>query len=189
MMTLPTFPRMAWRSESPINSKQLVANFLDNRLDERWMLVADHAVQLQQQLWTAWNCCERNFANGCQLARGRDAEFLRYIAGTHHISDAFARAGVQDGATSGWILYLPIPILTEENNAGIQISAIDEENFNDFSSKCQTLLTSLGLESSSKEPMFSSDSAKMLGLNIDGIALDRLEQALIGHILAADFSA
>jgi len=188
-MTMPKFPCIAWRSESPINSKQLVANFLDNRFDERWMLVADHAVLSQQQLWTAWNCCERNFANGNQLARGRDAEFLRYIAGTHHISDAFVRAGVQDGATSGWILYLPIPILAEVNDGAKQISGIDEENLNDFSSKGQKLLNSLGLESSSKEPIFSSNSAQLLGLNIDGIVQDRLEQALIGHILAADFSA
>ncbi len=54
-----------------------------------------------------------SFANGSQLARGRDAEFLRYLAGTHHISEAFSRAGIQDGVTAGWILYLPKPILNQ----------------------------------------------------------------------------
>jgi len=188
-MTMPKFPCIAWRSETPIASKQLVANFLDNRLDDRWMLVADHAVLFEQQLWTAWNCCERNFAKGNQLARGRDAEFLRYIAGTHHVSDAFARAGVQDGVTSGWILYLPIPILKEEGDAGIQTSGIDEKNLNDFASNGEKLLTLLGLESSQKDPIFSSQSAKLLGLDTEGIAQERLQQALIGHILGADFSA
>ena len=188
-MTMPKFPCIAWQSGNPITSKQLVANFLDNRFDDRWMLVAEHAVLFEQQLWTAWNCCERNFANGNQLARGRDAEFLRYIAGTHHVSDAFVRAGIQDGATSGWILYLPIPILTEEGAAGIQPSGIDEEKLNDFTSNGQKLLTLLGLESSSKKPTFSSQSAKLLGLDTEGIAQERLQQALIGHILGADFSA
>ena len=188
-MTMPKFPCIAWRSDKPITSKQLVAKFLDNRFDDRWMLVAEHAVQFEQQLWTAWNCCERNFANGNQLARGRDAEFLRYIAGTHHVSDAFVRAGIQDGATSGWILYLPKPILEQEGTAGLQPSGIDEDKLNDFASNCQILLSSLGLENSKTVASFSTKAAKRLGLDIEGIPQDNLQQALIGHILSADFSA
>ena len=188
-MTMSKFPCIAWRSDKPVTSKQLVANFLDNRLDDRWMLVAQHAVQFEQQLWTAWNCCERNFANGNQLARGRDAEFLRYIAGTHHVSDAFVRAGIQDGATSGWILYLPKPVLKQEGIAGLQPSVPDEDKLNDFASNCRILLSSLGLENSEIVASFSAESAQKLGLETDGIPLEKLQQALIGHILSADFSA
>ncbi|MCS5533162.1 MAG: hypothetical protein NZ736_02760 [Candidatus Poseidoniaceae archaeon] len=188
-MTMPKFPCIAWRSDKPVIAKQLIAKFLDNRLDDRWMLVAGHAVQFEQQLWTAWNCCERNFANGNQLARGRDAEFLRYIAGTHHVSDAFVRAGIQDGETSGWVLYLPEPILKKEGIAGLQPSGIDMGKHNDFASNCQTLLSILGLENSKIVAYFSVEAANKLGLDTEGIPQENLQQALIGHILSADFSA
>ncbi|MDE0557145.1 MAG: hypothetical protein OSB30_01565 [Candidatus Poseidoniaceae archaeon] len=188
-MTMPKFPCIAWRSDKPVTSKHLIGKFLENRFDERWMLVAQHAVQFEQQLWTAWNCCERNFANGNQLARGRDAEFLRYIAGTHHVSEAFSRAGIQDGVTAGWILYLPKPILKQEGVAGLQPSGCDEIISSQFESDCHKLLSNLGLQYADEIPTFSPEAAKKLGLVTEGIAQENLQQGLVGHILSADFSA
>ena len=186
---MPKFPCIAWESDKPVTSKHLIAKFLENRIDERWMLVAKHAVQFEQQLWTAWNCCERSFANGNQLARGRDAEFLRYISGTHHVSEAFSRAGIQDGVTAGWILYLPKPILKQEGVAGLQPSGCEEFNLSQFESDCRKLLSNLGLNYADDIPIFSAEAAQKLGLVIEGISQENLQQGLVGHILSADFSA
>jgi hypothetical protein len=51
------------------------------------------------------------------------------------------------------------------------------------------LLSSLGLENSETVASFSAESAQRLGLETDGIPQEKLQQALIGHILSADFSA
>lgn len=188
-MTLPNFPCIAWRSDSGVDAKKLVTNFIEARIDERWMLVASHAVQFEQQLWTAWNCCERNFANGNQLARGRDAEFLRYIAGTHHVSEAFIRAGIQDKMTSGWILYSPEPILEQHPVAAIQPIGCADIDEAEFEANCNQLISHLGLEVSQEKPNFTAEGLNKLGLETTGIEQQHLEQALIWHILSADLSA
>ena len=42
------------------------------------------------------------------VARSVDAEFLRYLAGTHHISEAFTRAGWTDAQEHAWVAYIPV---------------------------------------------------------------------------------
>ena len=71
------------------------------------MLLGGHAAQSMDQLWTAWIQATRNELRGAMVARSIDAEFLRYLAGTHHISEAFARAGLQSGQQDAWVVYLP----------------------------------------------------------------------------------
>ena len=71
------------------------------------VLLGGHAVMGDEQLWTAWIQASRNELRGRMVARSIDAEFLRYLAGTHHISEAFSRAGLQEGQTTAWVVYLP----------------------------------------------------------------------------------
>ena len=81
--------------------------FLNSRPSQRWVLLGQHAVQSHMQLWTAWIQAARNELREAMVARSVDAEFLRYLAGTHHISEAFSRAGLQQGQSGAWVVYLP----------------------------------------------------------------------------------
>jgi len=66
-----------------------VQSFLSHRVSNRWVLLAEHAVQSMHQLQAAWTQATRQEVRGTMVARSVDAEFLRYIAGTHHIAEAF----------------------------------------------------------------------------------------------------
>ena len=59
------------------------------------------------------------------VARSIDAEFLRYLAGTHHISEAFARAGLQEGQDHGWVICLPSAHGLENDLGHLQPEADD----------------------------------------------------------------
>jgi hypothetical protein len=64
-----------------------------------------------------------------------DAEFLRVLAGTHNVSEAFKRAGLANGTTTGWLLHIPD-----------QSSTIDSET---VQHDARQLLANLGLTETS----------------------------------------
>ena len=105
-MEMPKFPIFGIK----LNDKEgdFVSKFLSIRPSERWVLVSKDAIFSQQQLWTAWLFSERNFHRENNLARTIDAEFLRYIAGTHHVSEAFRRVGYSDKSDLASIVFLPV---------------------------------------------------------------------------------
>ena len=109
-MSIPPFPLVGVHLHG-MAASEAIKMFLDQRPDERWVLLGEHAAQGDDQLWTAWIQATRNELRGTMVARTVDAEFLRYLAGTHHISEAFARAGVKDGQENAWILHLPLAIV------------------------------------------------------------------------------
>ena len=99
-MSFPPFPIAGVQLDGTEPSRA-IDGFLKQRADERWVLLGGHAAQSMDQLWTAWIQATRNELREAMVARSIDAEFLRYLAGTHHISEAFARAGLRDGQTVG----------------------------------------------------------------------------------------
>ena len=118
----------------------------------------------------------RNTERGAAQARTLDAEFLRVLAGTHNVSEAFKRAGLSNGSTKGWLLHIPD-----------QSNSIDPES---LEQNAQQLLTGLGLETTSETLDISLEGAKKLGISIDdSLESDRIEASLIGHILLADVSS
>ena len=109
-------------------------------------------------------------------ARTLDAEFLRVLAGTHNVSEAFRRAGLAQGAQSGWLLHIP---------------NIDEpHNDDEVTSSAQSLLSKLGLTSTEDSLRINQNGAEKLGVTLDGETEPiRIEAALIGHILLADVNS
>ena len=99
------------------------------RPSARWVLLGGHAVMGDEQLWTAWIQASRNELRGRMVARSIDAEFLRYLAGTHHISEAFSRAGLQEGQTTAWVVYLPEAEGLENDLGHLQPVAKDMQPF------------------------------------------------------------
>ena len=102
-----------------------------------------------------------------------DAEFLRVLSGTHNVSEAFKRAGLAQGAESGWLLHIP---------------NIDQpQNEDKINSSAESLLSKLGLTSTENTLQISTTGAEKLGVSLGGeTEAIRIEAALIGHILLAD---
>lgn len=181
-MSLPLFP-IAGVQLNGAEPTQAIQGFLKQRTDERWVLLGAHAAQSMDQLWAAWIQATRNELRGAMVARSVDAEFLRYLAGTHHISEAFARAGVQEGQTEAWILQLPVA-KGEANDLGhVQPVA---EPYASFHEDFQSLVDVLGWSECDLNVEFSIEGSKQLGIDLDGWADGRGVESLVAHVLMAD---
>ena len=181
-MSFPSFP-IAGVQVDGTEPSRAIDGFLKQRADERWVLLGGHAAQSMDQLWTAWIQATRNELRGAMVARSIDAEFLRYLAGTHHISEAFARAGLQAGQTAGWVLPLPTA-KGEANDLGhVQPVAGPHEPFQEG---LKTLVEGLGWTLHNDTISFSIEGAQRLGVDLDGWAEGRRSESLVAHVLMAD---
>lgn len=160
-----------------------VDRFLKERPSSHWVLLGAHAVMSEEQLWTAWIQASRNALRGNMVARSIDAEFLRYLAGTHHISEAFARAGLQEDQDHGWVVCLPSAKGHENDLGHLQPEADDVQ---DFDSNLANLLQRLGWSEGPSEATYSIEAAKRLGIDAEGWSEARQSESIIAHILMAD---
>jgi len=171
-----TFPCWSWESSEPLELKSFVQSFQKIVPSQRWVFCRSDVAQTPRQLWTAATVSNRNTDRGTAQARTLDAEFLRVLAGTHNVSEAFKRAGLPNGATSGWLLHIP------DQSTSTDTQTMDEN--------AEQLLTNLGLSQTSSTLEINIDGAKNLGITLDdGIDSNRIEASLIGHILLADVSS
>ena len=166
-----------------LSPKKAIQHFLEHRPSERWVLLGEHAAQSVDQLWTAWIQATRNELRGCMVARSIDAEFLRYLAGTHHISEAFARAGLQSGQSSAWVLCLPTAEGVENDLGHVQPIA---QGALAFSNHLDGFLESLGWPTTSSDVSFSIEDSQILGIDVQGWEKGREFESLIAHVLMAD---
>ncbi len=160
-----------------------VEAFLRTRPSSNWVLLGQHAVMSHEQLWTAWIQAARNALRKRMVARSIDAEFLRYLAGTHHISEAFSRAGLQDGQTMAWVVCLPAAKGLENDLGHLQPVA---EDVVDFESKLSALMNQLGWSLGTLAATFSIEGARQLGVDVDGWEGVRSSESILAHILMAD---
>ena len=159
-MEMAEFP--CFRVDVSNSVENLIQEFLKIRPNQNWLLLADYAAQSQQQLWTAWLLSQRAFLQNRALARSIDAEFLRYIAGTHHVSEAFRKVGIQDHYKTAWGINLP----NYQKSADELIPDLDaEENLQFIGSLCHKLSMSIIYG----KPELTIDGLKKLGFEIDKI--------------------
>ena len=171
-----TFPCWSWESSQPIELKSFVQHFQEIVPSQRWVFCRTEVAQTPRQLWTATTVSNRNTERGTAQARTLDAEFLRVLAGTHNVSEAFKRAGLSNGSTKGWLLHIPD-----------QTESMDSESLD---MNARQLLSGLDLETTSETLDINIDGVKKLGISIDeAIDSNRIEASLIGHILLADVSS
>lgn len=171
-----TFPCWSWESPEPLDLKSFVQSFQKIVPDQRWVFCRSDVAQTPRQLWTAATVSNRNTERGTAQARTLDAEFLRVLAGTHNVSEAFKRAGLPNGAMAGWLLHIP------------DQSAL--EDLQTTGEKAEQLLKNLGLSKTSSVLEVNVNGAKNLGIALDeNVDLSRIEASLIGHILLADVSS
>jgi hypothetical protein len=130
---MESFPKFAWRRKGGESDPDFIPTFISNRPSNRWVMCHSEVIFSDFQLWTAWEASVRRFERKTALARTIDAEFLRYLAGTNHVSEAFSRAGVDTDSNAGWLIYLPeagfdeiegVIQLTEVHNSDVNTIAV-----------------------------------------------------------------
>jgi len=166
-VALPEFPCILVEFESPVDS---IAEFLTVWNSERpstdYVLVSKNAIQSNEQSWTAWLKMKRNSDRGDMLARSKDVEFIRLLAGTHHIDQAFKRAGLAQGDQSAWLVYLP-------------------EGIDELDNETEAIIESFGWNKTASRPSINQQGMESLG--IESLSGD-LESDLLIHVVSADIT-
>ena len=182
-MELGLFPCVGWVSRELSNEK-IVEKFLKIRPSNRWVMLGFHVALSDNQLWTAWHCCERRHLRGNKLARSVDAEFMRYLAGTHHVSEAFSKAGLGNEDSKGWLVYLP------EGDKLTDHSVNPQSDFRElFDSQYNEILDMLNLEKIDVSPKLNISNAIKLGLDENNLNLENLEDSLVAFIISSEFNS
>jgi hypothetical protein len=143
--------------------------------------MSHYAAQGQQQLWTAWLLAKRAFSNNKALARSLDAEFLRYIAGTHHVSDAFKKVGIKDHDDTAWLVFLPEHIVDLDE---IKPSfSVDQFNLG-----VQSIVQMLDLKVIVGKPEINLKGIEEMGIPVPESRLNLID-TIIGNIISADLNS
>lgn len=182
-MELLPFPCVAVHVDEAKHPGGVIDAFLKERPSSRWVLLGGHAVQTNAQLWTAWVKTTRNELRDTCVARSLDTEFMRYLAGTHHVSEAFARAGYQEGSGEAWILHLP-QAESSRNSLGHIHPLIPEHA--SIPGDLAALLHALDWKASDSHMHLSIENSKHLGADVHAMEFEELEERLIAHISMSD---
>ena len=178
-MEMPEFPCV--KLDISNHSSNLIGDFIKHRDDESWLLMSHYAAQGQQQLWTAWLLAKRAFSNNKALARSLDAEFLRYIAGTHHVSDAFKKVGIKDHDDTAWLVFLPEHIVDLDE---IKPSfSVDQFNLG-----VQSIVQMLDLKVIVGKPEINLKGIEEMGIPVPESRLNLID-TIIGNIISADLNS
>ena len=182
-MELGLFPCIGWDSRE-LSNQEILEKFLIVRPSNRWLMLGYHVALSNNQLWTAWHFCERRHQRKTKLARSIDAEFMRYLAGTHHVSEAFSKAGLGNENSKGWLVYLP------EGEELMDKSVNPQSDFRDlFDSQYNEIIKTLNLEILDDTPKLNLDNAIKLGLDGENLNLENLEDSLIAFIISSEFNS
>jgi len=179
VMEMPPFPCV--KLDISNQSSDFIGEFIEQRDDESWLLMSHYAAQGQQQLWTAWLLAKRAFSNNKSLARTLDAEFLRYIAGTHHVSEAFKKVGIKSNDNTAWLIFLPN-----------HIAELDEIkpsfSLDEFDSGVESLIQKLNVKVIEGMPEINIEGIEKMGIPLPGSKLNLID-SIIGHIISADLNS
>ena len=179
VMEMPLFP--CFMVDISTRQDDLIGDFLTERPSQNWLMLADYAALTDHQLWTAWLFSQRAFAKGKALARSIDAEFLRYIAGTNHVSEAFKKVGIQKSHDKAWIVYLP----DFEENEGELYPLIDLVQSKEISVK---IATKLGIQPIESRPEITLNGLDKLGIAITKLD-DKTDDLIIGFVISSDLNS
>lgn len=103
----PPFPCVRVKFPTPISdSRSIVMRWIEVRSDPSWVLICGKSLASDVHGWVALNVMNRNHLQGRMKSNSRDAEFMRLLSGTHHVSASFKRAGLVDGDDEAWIVHM-----------------------------------------------------------------------------------
>ncbi len=181
---VPWFPAWGVRFQTPVeNVFSLVSVVNEWRPSNRWLMVAYDAVASEVHLWTAWYALRGNEEAGSMVAKTPDTEFLRLISGTHQINRAFERAGISQGDTRAWIVFLPDSIIGEDFGG----FPLPEGSYNDSAEEATRLIEQLGGSILPKRPVPSIRGLERVGFNPSReLSVSEIEGAFLSHTALSD---
>ena len=133
------------------------------------------------QLQAAWTQATRQEVRQTMVARSVDAEFLRYLAGTHHIAEAFRRTGLKGKERKAWVVHLADVLPSGDNPA--QPMA---ESSEDVEMEMNELIASLSWHRDERPMAPSIEGMSRLGIDAEGWDVSRWREACVAHVLMAD---
>ncbi|MGY8754365.1 MAG: hypothetical protein ACKVIR_01610 [Candidatus Poseidoniales archaeon] len=89
-----------------VDEKGFVANWLKIRPSDSWVLLSGGVLAGEIHGLVAIEILNRNKSRNQMKSTGVDGEFMRLIAGTHHVSQAFSRVGMAVGDVEAWLIDL-----------------------------------------------------------------------------------
>lgn len=179
VMEMPQFPCV--KLDISNQSSDFIGKFIEQRSDESWLLLSHYAAQGQQQLWTAWLLAKRAFSNNKALARTLDAEFLRYIAGTHHVTEAFKKVGIKSQDNNAWLIFLPNHIVDlDEIKPSFSLA--------EFYLEVESLIQKLNVKVIEGKPEINVEGIKKMGIPLPE-SKSNLIDSVIGHIISSDLNS
>ncbi len=134
---------------------------LQNRNDERWLLLGYPTAVSERHLWATWLALRERVLAEKMVSNSLDGEFLRLIAGTHQMSVAFKRAGVQSGDDKAWLIRLPE--WDGEPSAEIELPHYNGK----YDANANELMSWLEAELLPQRPMPTLDALERLEINHD----------------------
>jgi hypothetical protein len=194
---LPLFPAWGARFEKPLGyPSDVVENWMRERPDDRWLLLAWPAAASERHLWSVWFSLANRLHNQTQIARTQDAEFMRILSGTHQIRVAFERAGLQSGDERVWLIHLPD--FSDLKPADLPLDSIPASlpgiNFDADEIEAARLMTWLGADLEPSRPVPSLSGLERIGfvsteqMKRIEIPISDLELMFISHAAGADIA-
>jgi hypothetical protein len=194
---LPLFPAWGARFEKPLgNTSEVVEDWMRERPDDRWLLLAWSAAASERHLWSVWLSMVNKMHNQTEIARSQDAEFMRILSGTHQIRVAFERAGIQSGDEYVWLIHLPDG--SELKPAKIPLDSIPAIlptiNFDTDEIEAARLMTWIGADLEPGRPVPSLAGLERIGAasseltKPNKIQISDLELMFISHAAGTDIA-
>ena len=159
--TPPWFTAWSIKFTEPVSDPRLVAAMLlQKRKDERWLLLGHPAPVSERHLWSVWLALRERVLAEKMVSVYLDGEFIRLLAGTHQMSVAFKRAGIQNGDEKAWLVRLPE---WHDKNEEILLNSDDGTHDSD----AYELMSWLEAEYNPERPAPSDDTINRLQIESD----------------------
>jgi len=97
-----------WVADAVNDPRALALSVEDGLMGGAIVLLASDVVVSERQVRAASIAAQRRWERGTAVARSLAAEFMRCLAGSHHVGEAIRAVGLTTGAERGWLVAISV---------------------------------------------------------------------------------
>lgn len=97
-----------WVADAVSDPRALALSVEDGLMGGAIVLLASDVVASERQVTAAAIAAQRRWDRGTAVARSLAAEFMRCLAGSHHVGEAIRAVGLTSGAECGWLVAISV---------------------------------------------------------------------------------
>jgi len=97
-----------WVANAVSDPRALALSVEDGLVEGAIVLLASDVVASERQVSAAAFAAQRRWERGTAVARSLAAEFMRCLAGSHHVGEAIRAVGLTAGAERGWLVAISV---------------------------------------------------------------------------------